>query len=44
MESLTERSAETVEPDRKLYVETYGCQMNYADTEIVNGIMGKEWL
>lgn len=26
---------------KKLYVETYGCQMNFADTEIVNGVMSK---
>ena len=25
--------------NKKLYVETYGCQMNFADTEIVNGVM-----
>jgi len=39
LESLTETDA--VKPNSKLYIETYGCQMNFADTEIVNGIMAK---
>lgn len=40
LESLTEAAA-IPKQDSRLYVETYGCQMNYADTEIVNGIMTK---
>ena len=28
-----------VAPPRKLYVETYGCQMNVNDSEIVKGVM-----
>ncbi len=27
---------------RKIYIETYGCQMNLADTEIINGILRKQ--
>src|SRR5258708_40169923 len=27
---------------RKLYIESYGCQMNFADSEIVASILNKE--
>ncbi len=31
-----------VKPSRKLYIESYGCQMNFADSEIVASILAKE--
>ncbi len=36
-----ESEIDDITSEKKLYVETYGCQMNFADTEIVNGIMKK---
>ena len=30
-------------PDgKKFYIESYGCQMNFSDSEIVASILGKE--
>src|SRR5574344_1944196 len=29
----------TVERDKKLFIETYGCQMNVADSEVIASIM-----
>jgi len=28
-------------PEKKLYIETYGCQMNVADSEVVAAVMGE---
>ena len=30
------------EGGRKLYIESYGCQMNFSDSEIVASILSKE--
>jgi tRNA-2-methylthio-N6-dimethylallyladenosine synthase len=39
LDSLQKKKPKNIESS--VYVETYGCQMNFADTEIVNGIMNK---
>ncbi len=33
---------EAVAKDKKLYIESYGCQMNFSDSEIVSSILAKE--
>ena len=32
----------TPQADRKLFIESYGCQMNFADSEVVASILAKE--
>lgn len=39
IETLTGKKQEKI--SLPLYIETYGCQMNFADSELVNGIMNK---
>ena len=44
-ERLQGTSLQTVEKaanDRKLYIESYGCQMNFSDSEIVASILAQE--
>jgi tRNA-2-methylthio-N6-dimethylallyladenosine synthase len=31
----------SVMPAKKLYIETYGCQMNVADSELMSGVLGR---
>lgn len=33
---------ESIGPSKKLYIESYGCQMNFSDSEIVTSIMEKQ--
>ena len=33
---------ESISSDKKLYIESYGCQMNFSDSEIVTSILQKE--
>lgn len=37
METLTD----VIAPSRKLYIESYGCAMNFSDSEIIASIMGE---
>ena len=41
-ETVKVSADENTGKDRKLYIESYGCQMNFSDSEIVSSIMKKE--
>jgi len=40
--SENEKKLRNIKSDRKVYIETYGCQMNVADSEVVMSILLKE--
>ena len=33
------KNALTLKPDKNFYIESYGCQMNFADSEVVASIL-----
>ena len=41
MENMTgaDFKSATVEDNKKLFIETYGCQMNVADSEVIASVM-----
>ena len=39
---LNKESTSTVTNSKKFYIESYGCQMNFADSEVVASIVSKE--
>lgn len=41
-EALTLNADDGTKPGKKLYIESYGCQMNFSDSEIVASVLGKE--
>src|SRR5688500_3757647 len=41
-ETFTVSREQNTGKQRKLYIESYGCQMNFADSEIVASILEKE--
>ena len=41
-EAFFEVNEKTKEGDKKVYIESYGCQMNFSDSEIVAAIMRKD--
>lgn len=42
MNNLTSAQTDAIDEGKKLYIETYGCQMNAADSEVVASVMGMD--